>query len=184
MVTGVSRTPADASDVPALHSALAGRQVFSGSARETPSHPLPFLSPRIHRAVLKASAGTSCPNVSHTAIAFAGTEDIDRDGSHSTSTNTSRYVAQTAGWYDISSVVAMTTVTGYAESYHRKNGTTKHAAGSWTTGTASHDRRINVKGKMFLSVGHYAEVMLYHEVGSTIATNAADSRFELEWRSI
>lgn len=140
-----------------------------------------LLSPPI--AVLKASAGTSCGTSAHTAIAFAGTEDIDRDGGHSTSVNTSRYTSATAGWYHISSVVAWNSTSGYAESYHRKNGTTKHTALSFTTGAASHDRRYNVNGKMFLSVSDYAEVILYHEFGSSITTNAGDSRFELIWSS-
>lgn len=49
----------------------------------------------------------SIPNAFWQGITFT-TETIDRDNGHNTSTNTDRYVVQTAGWYYISGMVTFT----------------------------------------------------------------------------
>lgn len=137
-----------------------------------------LLSPPL--AVLKASAGTVTGG-GDKPIAFQ-LEDIDRDGGHSTVTNVTRYTAQTAGWYSITSTVGMTLPggsDGYSDCFHRKNGTTKHA--STNLWASTNNRTIIVAGKMFLAVGDYAEVALY--LNATITTDAATARFELEWCS-
>lgn len=58
------------------------------------------------------------------AITFS-TEVVDRDSGHSTTTNTSRYTAATAGWYRVNGVVAFSSVASgtYREARIGKNGT-------------------------------------------------------------
>lgn len=49
-------------------------------------------------AVLRQAAAQSIPNITWTGV-LLDTEDLDRDAGHSTSSNTSRYVGKTPGWY-------------------------------------------------------------------------------------
>lgn len=56
-------------------------------------------------AILRQTVGQSIPTATWTAI-LLDTEDIDRDGGHSTVTNTARYTSPTAGYLMFSGAVA------------------------------------------------------------------------------
>lgn len=68
------------------------------------------------------SVAQSIANATDVAITFP-TEDVDTDGGHSTSSNTSRYTAQTSGQYWVSGAYHSTGAATDYGAWIRKNGT-------------------------------------------------------------
>jgi len=110
--------------------------------------------------IVRQTVAQSLSNATWTAITF-DTEDVDRDNMHSTSVNTSRLTAQTAGYYLAHGVAAYAT-----------NGTGGRAAGLSINGTRSPGRAVDlqtvataattsaapVSSIVFLNVGDYLEL--------------------------
>lgn len=84
-----------------------------------------FLSDKPLCQVRQSTAQTGWSSGAATAVTFT-TEDIDRDGQHSNSTNTSRInIGNTLGWYRVAGVYvsAGNTATVQVRVYLAKNGT-------------------------------------------------------------
>lgn len=123
-------------------------------------------------ATLRQTAAQSLA-VSGTAYALTfDTEDIDRDNGHSTSTNTTRYTAQTAGWYYVFGQVSITgNVTGSRTASLRVNSAALNTtqvisaytlnSNTWTAPTS---------GMIYLNVGDYVELWASQTSGGALNT--------------
>lgn len=132
------------------------------------------------------AALTKNANQAYTSGSFTGitwpTENVDRDGGHSTSTNTNRYTAQTAGYYTMHVFANWTleSASGYRRVLFRTNGTTfghQDSRPGLATVNMSH-----LSGIAFLSVGDYVEVMADQNSGTTISV-ANGSIWDIIWSS-
>lgn len=129
-------------------------------------------------ASLRQNVVQSVPNNAWTAITF-DTEDLDTDNGHSTSTNTSRYVAATAGWhlctYDLSFVG---NVTGRRGGRMRMNGADTGVGfgmGRVLMNTSSaFDAAVCGSGLLqFNGTTDYVELMGFQDSGGALNTNIA-----------
>lgn len=118
---------------------------------------------------------TSAQALTTSGTAYAllfDTEDIDRDNGHSTSTNTSRYTAQTAGWYYVFGQASITgNVTGSRVAGIRVNG----VAGNISQQISAYTLNANtwtapVSGMVYLNVGDYVEIWASQTSGASLNT--------------
>jgi hypothetical protein len=115
------------------------------------------------------------------------TEDIDRDNGHSTTTNPSRYTAQTQGWYAADGCVSF--ISGSASARGAKwtvNGADIGAAQFFIVLGGASTSQINPPSrKIFLNVGDYLE-MQGNSFGTTPTTNSGtvnQSGVSIQWSS-
>jgi len=132
-------------------------------------------------AVMRQTVAQSIPNATPTAILLDAT-DVDRDGGHST--NTSWYIANTAGWYQASAVVAfISNATGARFAWLQVNGATRkaEAAGPPSSGF---ETAQNVTDTFFLNVGDYVEAYAYQSSGGALNTfiGLTTSRMTIAWQ--
>jgi hypothetical protein len=135
-------------------------------------------------AILQRS---TAQNFTHNTPALVtwNSEIIDRDGGHDNSTNPSRYVAQTAGWYNVTAFLDWVNFSGGV----RYLAMTRSGASLWTevrsaTSSASYPSYNLLVAPVFLSLGQYIEVTALQDSGSTINIQPATSQLTLEWISI
>jgi hypothetical protein len=125
-------------------------------------------------AVLRQTVSQSLPTGVWTPVNL-DSEDLDRDGGHSTVTNTSRYTSQTPSWYgvDLTGSFTNAAATGLRGLAFRLNGVTKsrkqQAAG--TTFPI-----LNTSGKIFLNVGDYLESVLYQDTAVSLGTGTGEDQ--------
>jgi hypothetical protein len=101
------------------------------------------------------------------------TEEIDRDNGHSTSVNTSRYTAQTAGWYDVDATTAWATnATSSRGCRLAVNGVSKPGRATYAMAVSNNATSVPVSGKVFLNVGDYVENQGAQNSTVTISTVA------------
>jgi hypothetical protein len=116
------------------------------------------------------NTGQSIPNNVATAV-LLDTAVVDSYAGHSTVTNTSRYTAQVAGWYDVlgSVTFAINTtgrrlvvlrVNGVVSSAGQQSETPPNTAGTLVTLTQEHF--------VFLNAGDYVEVFAFQASGSAM----------------
>lgn len=124
------------------------------------------------------------------------TEVIDRDGGHSTVTNTSRFTAVTAGWYHLRTSIhwdeGAFVKFKWADLTFRKNGTTSQSRAVSTqlaTGNLFAVPHLT-EGYMQLAVNDYVEVMVIHlQGGGSVDILASGgntpgvSSFDIRWVS-
>ncbi|MFD9949814.1 hypothetical protein ACFWYW_55905 [Nonomuraea sp. NPDC059023] len=136
-----------------------------------------LLSPPL--AVLRKSGNQSIPQSASTEVTW-DVEDIDRDGGHSTVSNTSRYTSQTAGWYNFSTVIgwdvaATDRVLSFASTTSPSDVQVDRRNGS--------DSTMNGQAAIFLGVGDYTVVSVIRFSASAQAVASLYSRFEARWAS-
>lgn len=126
----------------------------------------------------------SIANTTWTVVTW-DTEDIDRDNGHSTVTNTSRYTAQTTGWYEISANVDWAaSATGDRAISWTINGANR--AGKVQLGaTPSFDTAIHTAGVVFLNANDYVEIGVWQNSGGALSTGLTDGnpRVSVRWVS-
>lgn len=121
-----------------------------------------------------------------TAITF-DTEDIDNDGGHSTSSNTSRFTAQTAGRYQVSGGVGWNgNATGRREAIIAVNGTRNNGseAGVAVGGNANSVYVPSRTKTIFLNVNDYVEIFGWQDSGGTLGTwvtTSGQSSMSVRW---
>jgi hypothetical protein len=101
------------------------------------------------------------------------TELIDDYGGHSTTTNTSRYTAQLAGWYEVSgSVTWLQNGTGTRGARLAVNGTVvQGSAVMMSTAASTTDTSVPTTTRVvYLNVGDYLEVQGWQSSGANLAT--------------
>lgn len=135
----------------------------------------------------KVSSGQTIANLIQTSVLFDA-EMLDSDNGHSTVTNTSRYTAQTAGWFE--ATVNVTWDSGAPAVGNRSHWTAKNGSAS-STGfqlmVAPTPAGIEVissfPSMVFLSVGDYVEVRVFQSSGGNMVL-AGGSRVFYCWRSV
>lgn len=119
------------------------------------------------------------------------TEVIDTEGGHSTTTNTSRYVFQVAGWYRLDGMSVFTSnSTGFRGTKFLKNGGTQ-VIGSETVIQATNGFQSTTPTSAFVqaAVGDYVEMQIYQNSGTNPLSTSSAGSFEyvtcmrVEWIS-
>ena len=172
----VASTPVPAATVNAqgnLATYLAGRTEAGGSRR-----PL---------ARLLQTVAQPISNSSSTAITF-DTEGVDYDDGHSTITNTSRYTAQTQGWYLITfDLTWQANGTGSRTAFLRTNGSAQvQGSVAQVPGSSTGQTEQVGSALVFLNVGDYVELMGLQNSGGGINTFSAtdNSAMFVLWVSV
>lgn len=108
-----------------------------------------------------------------TAVAVTlDTEIVDSDGGHSTTTNTSRYVCQTAGLYFVSgSVCFATSGTGSRTAVITVNGTGMPGSMIQSAPQSTNGGSVFTVTTVQLAAGDYVEVACWQNSGGTLATS-------------
>jgi hypothetical protein len=132
-------------------------------------------------AILTKNGVQSVTSGSYVALTWP-TEQVDRDGGHSTSTNTNRYTAQTAGYYLLNewNEWGLTSTSGYRRIGFRINGVTITAQEARTSTPSM--AMSHLSGLAFLSVNDYVEVMVDQNSGSALDV-ASNARWDIIWSS-
>lgn len=117
------------------------------------------------------------------------TEDVDRDNGHSISTNTSRYTAQTAGYYFVAGQASFAgNVTGSRIARLSVNGTLVNYGAKITSSTLNTNACIlPVESLLYLSVGDYVEISVNQTSGAalnTFVTAPYQSFMSIIWVSV
>lgn len=138
-------------------------------------------------AVVRQTVAQSIPNSTFTPYTF-DTEDIDRDGMHSTSSNTGRLTAQTAGWYSlqgsgtfVASGVSAGEVVGF-----QTNGTGDEFGSHFAVTNAGFPGQMTVAATSYLNVGDYVQLMGFQGTGGAINSSVGATgapRFQALWVS-
>ncbi|MFD9943191.1 hypothetical protein ACFWYW_14640 [Nonomuraea sp. NPDC059023] len=139
-------------------------------------------------AILRKTANQLLPNGIHQTLTYE-TEDLDRDGGHSTTTNNTRYVAQTAGWHSLgAAAVFAANGSGWRDVMFQKNATSatrqNRAVVAAIPGGAA-QVAVAISGHMYLNVSDFVEVAVYQNSGGglNVLPSDQDSRFEIRWVS-
>lgn len=138
--------------------------------------------------VLRQSVAQSLANNAFTSITF-DVEDVDYDNGHSTSSNTSRYTAQTAGWYLASGAVSFTgNATGGRLVQLAVNGSAVNGTevGFGTVPNSGHLELVTAAKLVYLNVNDYLELQAWQTSGAglnTFLSGAVFPMLNLEWRS-
>lgn len=124
--------------------------------------------------VMYQTVAQSIPGVTATAILF-DTNEVDSYSGHSVVTNTSRYVAQVAGWYQLSGVVAYanSSATSYRFGTWFVNSTVLQGGGANETSVATVSNPLidPPVREAFLNVGDFAELRAMQNSGGAINTS-------------
>lgn len=129
------------------------------------------------------SAAQSIPDSTYTAVTF-DTEIVDSYSGHSTTTNTSRYTAQVAGYYDVVGKVGFVTsgtgrrigtlyVNGAELGYTRTEQT--------PSGTAASNTTCIALAPVFLNVNDYVELFAFQSSGAPLNTSATPTTLSVRW---
>lgn len=132
-------------------------------------------------AVLTKNATQSFSSGSYVAVTWP-TELVDRDGGHSTSSNTSRYTSQTAGYYTLHEwhEWSLDSTSGYRRTGFRVNGSSvTHQEGRPQPSLMN---MTHLSGMVFLAVGDYVEVMADQNSGTSL-TIGSNARCDIVWSS-
>jgi hypothetical protein len=116
------------------------------------------------QAIASATGGTN--------VILLDSEDFDTDGGHSTTTNTSRYVCQTAGVYLCFGSVCLGTGngTGTRSAEILKNGGQINGASTQFGATASNGSTATGLVLVRLAVGDYVELSAWQNSGASQST--------------
>jgi hypothetical protein len=116
------------------------------------------------------TSAQSIPNSTDTALTF-NTDRYDTDNIHSTTTNTSRLTAQTAGIYAVTGEVifAGNSSGTFRDLYVRLNGTTTVVQQN-TKPDAAYNTRATITTMYYLNAGDYVELMTYQDSGGALST--------------
>jgi hypothetical protein len=101
------------------------------------------------------------------------TEIVDSDGGHSTSTNTSRYTAQTAGLYYVTGAVTFATnATNTRTLQVLLNGAAVNGAGVQAAPASNRGATVLASTLVQMSVGDYVEIAAWQDSGGSLATSS------------
>lgn len=118
------------------------------------------------------SLGTSTTST----VLTLDTEAVDSDGGHSTVTNTSRYVCQTAGLYYVSGAVTFATNgTGTRTLQVFLNGAGITGSAIQAAPSASNGASVFTATFVQLAVNDYVELATWQNSGSTLTTSTSNA---------
>jgi hypothetical protein len=127
-------------------------------------------------AVLRQTVAQSIANAAWVG-ATLDAEDLDRDNGHSTSSNTSRYTAQTAGWYAVRGAALYTANgTGSRAVAIQINGafTARYSKMQIASSGASATTGVITMHDVYFNVGDYVELALNQTSGVALNTNVSE----------
>ncbi len=128
-------------------------------------------------ALLRQTVAQSIPNNVFTVLLF-DVEDLDRDGGHSTTADTSRYTAKTAGYYMVSVNVGYSanTTGGRALGLQKTTaaGVTTNVSGIVSTPASGYDAHLSITRLLYLAVGDYVEAKTHQNSGGALNTRVVD----------
>lgn len=133
----------------------------------------------------RQTVAQSIPNSANTA-ALIDTEEIDSDNAHSTVTNTSRFTAQTAGWYRYSGGFSLTgNATGTRNLFIAKNSGAVPGSGQdmGVPGAATWSGCVRA-GFVSLIVNDFLEIMLFQNSGgalNTVIASGIEPNLSAQW---
>jgi hypothetical protein len=138
--------------------------------------------------IFRKSAAQSVSSSTWTAISW-DVEDLDSDASHSTVTNTSRYTAQTAGWYLVQTTLCWASnSTGYRKARFRVNGDDAlvYSENTILSSGTGFSADLSTQAHVYLAVNDYVEVQGWQSSGGALnnVIEHLDSRFEVRWLGI
>lgn len=137
-------------------------------------------------AELRQTVQQSIPTGGSGAALLFDAEDLDRDNGHSTVTNTSRYTAQTPGWYQGSGGGSSFVGAGRRTFWWNVNGTSLNASeAGLTAGPAATAPAARTK-QMFMNIGDYLELIMWQDTGgaiNTFTTGTAQPGMSIRWVS-
>lgn len=117
------------------------------------------------------------------AALIADSENFDNDSMHSTSSNTSRITAQTAGRYlFIATVNFANNATGFRNIFFRKNAATDYAGQSVMTVTTGNSTTITSVRSITLAAADYVEVFASQGSGGNLAIQLLEGAAMLRTR--
>lgn len=129
-----------------------------------------------------ASTGQSISSTTTATTINLDTEIVDSDSGHSTTTNTSRYTAQTAGLYLAGgSVCFATNATGARACQIFKNGAAVEGAANQAAGNSANGGSSFTVTLVQLAVGDYIELAVWQTSGSALSTQAGTSVVSTLW---
>lgn len=142
-------------------------------------------------AVLVKNATQSVSSTTFTPLTWE-VEQIDRDGGHSTVTNTSRYTCLTAGWYHLHASIRWDSINFNGETRlgrFRKNGTTELPGSSQAVRSSPNFALTTqiVSSYVQLAVNDYVEVGVKTDTTLLILyqyDSAVDTHFAVRWISV
>jgi len=132
---------------------------------------------------LKQTVVQSIPHNTNAFLLF-NSEDLDTEDGHSTVTNTSRYTATVAGWYNVrGNYQSAHNITGNRLAFITKNGTITVAQTGRSASSTSNSMGLEVSGLVYLNgTTDYIEVGCFQSSGAALNTNATfSSLFEGFW---
>lgn len=147
-----------------------------------------LLSPPL--AIVRATVTQSVSNNTFTAVNFDA-EDVDRDGGHSTISNTSRFTCVTEGYYLCTGVIAWAAnATGRRICYWAVSGSPVNGSrlDFYPVQTGNPTIIPMASRLIHLDVGDYLQMMGYHDINgggalSTAASGSAMSFMTVRWVS-
>jgi hypothetical protein len=151
------------------------------------STPTSFFTGGMPLAIMRQTVSQSLANGGLTALTL-DTEDVDRDGGHSTTTNTSRYTAQTAGYYDCVAVAAFANNTTNARwiALCINNAAVPGRVSIISPAPGAALTLITISGMVYLNLGDYLENQARQDSGgplSTFVTSPYQSLLSVRWVS-
>jgi hypothetical protein len=123
------------------------------------------------RAQLRQTVAQAIGSGAFTALTF-DSEDYDNRNGHSTSSNTSRYTCQVAGWYRLTGKIAFAgNTTGRRASKWQKNGSDISASQVAAIATSASDvEHPAATIEVLLAVNDYVELLAFQESGGSLNT--------------
>lgn len=131
------------------------------------------------------TVGQTIPTGTWTALTFTS-EILDRDGGHSTSVNTSRYVGKTPGWYRVRGLGAILVNAGRFHIRIAKNGTQVPSGAGGQLGNGLGVSAILTEALVFLNgTTDYVELQVVSDQVNPNTAVLTDfvSSFNVEWKS-
>ena len=129
----------------------------------------------------------SIPSGVWTAVTLDA-HDIDRDAGHSLTVNNSRYVSQTAGWYEIQSAGSFANATSGRRVIRLQNGggTVPGSGAGGPPPSSTQALTLQTTALFYIAVGDYMELAMYQDSGAAISTSVNGqelSRLVCRWVS-
>lgn len=139
------------------------------------------------RAKLYRTTSLVCATGSFITVGWDA-EVVDSDNGHSTTTNNSRYIAQTAGWFDITANVNWNpeSTAGFRLAMLDVNASGSPPYTDLSTPVSDSSCVLNPGGLMFLNVNDYVELRVLQNSGANrnlSGTSPDFTHLTLCWRS-
>lgn len=159
--------------VPGVNTWAAGSILTAAQLNTYVSNAVTFL---LNRPIcqVRQTLAQAVANITATPLLFDG-EDVDNDGMHSTTTNTDRITAQTAGRYVLGGGDSFASnATGERAAIWNLNGSGAAGGEASVQAVNGDDTRVPARSiSLFLNVGDYVQLVAYQS--STVSRNTVVS---------